>query len=327
MLDVVADALLDAFVDTLKLVPFLFVTYLAMEALEHGTSGKARDAVMRAGRLGPVIGSVLGALPQCGFSAMAATLFAGGVVSVGTLIAVILSTSDEMVPVFLAGQAPLSTMGSLIALKVVVGMVAGLTIDAVFRSLGIGQTHEHIHDLCERAHCSCEDADEAGDAPAVPDDACGCGCSCREACGHDHGHAHGHSHGPLAIVRAALVHTVQTAFFILLVSIALGLAVELVGNDAIAAFLGRHRVRSVLLAGLVGLIPNCGASVALSQLYLDGSLGVGALMAGLLDAGGTGLLVLYRENRDVRQNLAITAALYAIGVAVGLALDASGVVL
>jgi hypothetical protein len=311
MLDVILDALIDALVDTAKLLPFLYVTYLAMEALEHGTSGRAQEVVARAGKAGPVIGALLGAIPQCGFSAMAATLFSGGVVSMGTLVAVILSTSDEMVPVFLANRTAIPTMGSVMLLKVIVGAVVGLTLDAALRSMGKGEPHEHIHDLCERAHCSCG----GPVAEAAADDA--------------EGEGGAHSHGGRGVLRssarAALVHTVQTGLFILVISFGLGLVVELVGNDVIAAVLGRHPVRSVLLAGLVGLIPNCGASVALSQLYLDGSLSIGALVAGLLDAGGTGLLVLYRENRNVRQNLVITALLYAVGVACGLAVAFSGV--
>lgn len=304
MLETILDALVDALVDTAKLVPFLYVTYLAMEVLEHGTSGRTQEIVARAGKAGPIIGSVLGAVPQCGFSAMAATLFSGGVVSMGTLVAVILSTSDEMVPVFLANQSAIPTMVRLMLLKVIVGIVVGLTLDAVLPAMGKGESHEHIHDLCERAHCSCAGHATEGDDP---------------------GHAHGGSSVLASSARAALVHTAQTTLFILVISWALGLVVALVGTDAIAQALGRHPIRSVLLAGLVGLIPNCGASVALSQLYLDGSLGLGALVAGLLDAGGTGLLVLYRENRDVRQNLAITALLYVVGVACGLAISFSGV--
>ena len=148
LVDVIADSLLD----TLELVPFLFVTYLAMEALEHSTGGRMEGLVARAGHAGPVVGALLGAIPQCGFSAMAATLFSGGVVTAGTLVAVILSTSDEMVPVFLAHQEPMERLLSIMLLKVVVGMVVGLLVDAVLHAVRhVGTPRQHIHDLCERA--------------------------------------------------------------------------------------------------------------------------------------------------------------------------------
>ena len=158
LVDVIADSLLD----TLELVPFLFVTYLAMEALEHSTGGRMEGLVARAGHAGPVVGALLGAIPQCGFSAMAATLFSGGVVTAGTLVAVILSTSDEMVPVFLAHQEPMERLLSIMLLKVVVGMVVGLLVDAVLHAVRhVGTPRPHIHDLCERAHCHCEEDEGA----------------------------------------------------------------------------------------------------------------------------------------------------------------------
>lgn len=327
MSELVREVVVEAVVDTAKLLPFLFATYLAMEALEHCASERAEAAVARAGRLGPVIGAVLGAVPQCGFSAMGATLFAGGVVSMGTLVAVMLSTSDEMVPVFLANAAPPATIASILALKVAVGCVAGVTVDAARRLLGAGAPVRHIHDLCERAHCGCDDFD----------------CLERDCChvaghthshAHAHAHAHGHAHGRaedggrgglLPIVRSALVHTAQVALFILAVSLVLGAVVEGVGTEALGELLGRESWPSVLLAGLVGLIPNCAASVALSQLYLDGALGAGALAAGLLSSAGAGLIVLWRTNASVRQNLAVTAVLYGVGVACGIAVVAAGV--
>ena len=172
--------------DTLPLVPLLFVTYLAMEAIEHSASDRVRAIVERSGKAGPVVGAALGALPQCGFSAMAATLYAGRVVTVGTLVAVILSTSDEMVPVFLAHQEPLGRLLAIMGVKVAVGVIVGLAVDAALRARHrAGDGHVHIHELCEREHCHCDDD-----------------------------HEHGHGHGAWPIVRSALVHTVQVGLFI-----------------------------------------------------------------------------------------------------------------
>ncbi len=284
--------------DTLELVPFLLLTYLAMEAIEHSASAHVQAAVERSGKAGPVVGALLGALPQCGFSAMAATLYAGRVVTVGTLVAVILSTSDEMVPVFLAHQEPMGHMLAIMGAKVAVGLVVGLAVDAVLRARHrAGDGHLHIHELCEREHCHCDE----GDA---------------------HGHEHGHGHGRWAIVRSALVHTVQVTFFIFVVTFVFGLVIEYVGQDALGTLLANHPVRATFVSALVGLIPNCGASVAITELYLDGVLAVGPMIAGLLASGGVGLLVLWRTNADVRQNALVTVFIYAVSVLVGLVASA-----
>ncbi len=318
-MELLSDVLADSALDTLKLIPFLFVTYLAMEALEHFASGKVKAAVERSGKAGPVVGSVLGALPQCGFSAMAATLFAGGVVTAGTLIAVILSTSDEMIPVFVAHQESPERLFALLTVKVVVGLVVGLAVDLVLRATHRSDdAHEHIHDLCERAHCHCEDEDE------------GHGC---EGDAHDHSHddhaccGHHHGHGFGGVVRSAAVHTIQVTLFIFVITSVFGLLIEGVGEDAIGELLANHPVRATFIAALVGLIPNCGASVAITELFLDGTLATGPMIAGLLVSGGVGLLVLWRTNNNFKQNAAITVFVYAVGVVVGLLVNGSGILL
>ena len=297
-MDLILHVLEHSAFDTLELVPFLLLTYLAMEAIEHSASAHVQAAVERSGKAGPVVGALLGALPQCGFSAMAATLYAGRVVTVGTLVAVILSTSDEMVPVFLAHQEPMGHMLAIMGAKVAVGLVVGLAVDAVLRARHrAGDGHLHIHELCEREHCHCDE----GDA---------------------HGHEHGHGHGRWAIVRSALVHTVQVTFFIFVVTFVFGLVIEYVGQDALGTLLANHPVRATFVSALVGLIPNCGASVAITELYLDGVLAVGPMIAGLLASGGVGLLVLWRTNADVRQNALVTVFIYAVSVLVGLVASA-----
>lgn len=285
--------------DTLRLVPFLLVTYLAMEALEHSAADKVQSVVERSGKAGPAVGSLLGALPQCGFSAMAATLYAGRVVTVGTLVAVILSTSDEMVPVFLAHGEPLGRMLAIMGAKVLVGLVVGFAVDAALRAMRrAGDGHAHIHELCERAHCHCDD---------------------------DDGHGHEHGHGRWSIVRSALVHTAQVSAWILAITFAFGLVIELVGTDALAAASANHPVRATFLAALVGMIPNCGASVAITELYLEGALATGPMLAGLLASGGVGLLVLWRTNADMRQNAVVTVFVYAVAVVTGLLAGALGI--
>lgn len=298
-MELIVDVIVDSVLDTLELVPLLFVTYLAMEAIEHSASSRVRTVVERSGAAGPVIGALLGALPQCGFSAMAATLFAGRVVSAGTLVAVVLSTSDEMVPVFLAHQEPLGRLLAIMGIKVVVGLAVGLIVDAVLRARHrAGDGHIHIHELCEREHCHCDD---------------------------EHDHEHGSR--PWAIVRSALVHTAQVTLFILLLTFAFGLVIEFVGQDALAQLLANHPVRATFLAALVGLIPNCGASVAICELFLDGVLATGPMLAGLLASGGVGLLVLWRTNANARQNAMVTLLVYLVAVVTGLLVGASGMLL
>lgn len=301
-MDFILHELEHSFLDTLELVPFLFVTYLVMEAIEHSAAGRVQRVVERAGAAGPVVGSVLGTLPQCGFSAMAATLYAGRVVTAGTLLAVVLSTSDEMVPVFLANRAPLGAMLAIMAVKVAVGIVAGALLDVVLRARHrAGDGRPHISELCEREHCHCDH-----------DSADGSG-------------GHGHAHGAWGIARSALVHTAQVTAFIFVVTLVFGLVIEGAGHDALAGLLASHPVRATFLSALVGLVPNCAASVAITELYLEGVLAAGPMMAGLLASGGMGLLVLWRTNADLRQNLALTALTYVVAVVCGLAVGALGI--
>ncbi len=332
-MELLSDVLADSVLDTLKLIPFLFVTYLAMEALEHFASGKVKAAVERSGKAGPIVGAVLGALPQCGFSAMAATLFAGGVVTAGTLIAVILSTSDEMIPVFVAHQESPERLFAVLGVKVVAGLVVGFAVDLVLRATHrADDAHEHIHDLCERAHCHCDEDEEAGEGH-------GCDHGCQNGHDHDHdGHAHSHDdhaccghhhhgHGIGGVVRSAAVHTIQVTLFIFVITFVFGLLIEGVGEDAIGELLANHPVRATFIAALVGLIPNCGASVAITELFLDGTLATGPMIAGLLVSGGVGLLVLWRTNDNLKQNAAITGFVYAVGVVIGLLVNGLGILL
>ena len=324
-MDLLVDVLADSVIDTLKLIPFLLVTYLAMEALEHFASNKVKEAVEHAGAAGPVVGALLGALPQCGFSAMAATLFSGRVVTAGTLVAVILSTSDEMIPVFVAHQEPASRMLAIIAIKVVLGIAAGFLLDLVLRLLHrAGDGHAHIHELCEREHCHCEEADELEELDDNHHD------HGDHHGHHEHGHHHdyGHSHhGAWGIVRSACVHTAQVTTFIFLISLLFGLIIEGLGVNSIRSTLAYHPVRATFIAALVGLIPNCGASVAIAELFLDGTLATGPMLAGLLSSGGVGLLVLWRTNADARQNVYVTLLVYVVAVLAGLAACALGILL
>ena len=313
--------------DVLYLIPFLFVTYLAMEWLEHKTGGRTQEAVKRAGAAGPVVGSLLGVVPQCGFSAAAATLYAGRVITLGTVFAVFLSTSDEMLPIFLAEQVPIDVIVKIMGAKVIIGMVMGFIVDAVLRIARRDKQRLRIHELCERDKCHCAgDCATCEENPALVyehHDDCAHGCTHDH---HTHDHGHDHDHGWAGIAKSALVHTVQVSLFIFIITIALNAVIEAIGEEALAAFLGSNSALAVFASALVGLIPNCAASVVIAQLYVEGVLGAGAMLAGLLVSAGIGLLVLFRTNRHLRENLAVVGILYVTGVAWGLAVNALGIV-
>ena len=281
------DVLLDALLDTVRLLPFLFLTYLLMEYLEHKTGQKSARMMGRAGKLGPLLGAAAGAVPQCGFSAAAASLFSGGVITLGTLLSIFLSTSDEMLPILISEAVAIPVILKILAAKAAIGAATGFIVDLLIRRKPDQHGHhKDIHDLCEHEHCHCEDG----------------------------------------ILKSALRHTIQIMLFILVISFFIGLAIEAAGEEALAGFLTGQPVFGVFLAGIIGLIPNCASSVVITELYLQGILGAGQMMAGLLVGAGVGILVLFRTNRSLKENLKVTAALYAAGVAWGLLIELTGVV-
>lgn len=281
------DILLDAVVDSIKLLPFLFVTYLIMEYIEHKTKDKTKEIVVKAGKYGPLIGSVLGIFPQCGFSVSATNLYSARVITLGTLIAVYLSTSDEMLPIFLSESVPIHTIFMILGIKLVVGMLAGFAIDLVIQLKYKNIEQEKIIDLCEKEHCHCE-------------------------------------HG---IVRSALKHTFNIFIFILLITIVINLAIDFIGEKHISDFLQSQPILGPVIAGLIGLIPNCASSVILTQMYLDNLISLPTIISGLLVGAGVGLAVLFKTNKGIKQNIKIVILLYSIGVTVGIAMEIVGIVL
>lgn len=281
-----ADILLDTVLDSIKILPFLFLTYLLMEFLEHKTGSKAREHIRHAGKFGPLWGGLLGVVPQCGFSTAASSLYAGRVITVGTLLAVYLSTSDEMLPIMISEAVPLSVMAKILTTKAVIAIISGMVIEFLYVKLLKRQEKEmDIHVVCEEEHCRCEDG----------------------------------------ILKSAVKHTVKILFYILLVSLALNVVIGIVGEDTLESLFVSVPVVGELIAALVGLIPNCASSVVITELYLDGIIGAGEMMSGLLVNAGVGILVLLRLNRDQKQNAGIVAALYGIGVFWGVVIEWIGI--
>ena len=320
-MELLADIFIDATMDTLKLVPFLFVCYLLMEFIEHKAGDRAAAAIRNTRAAGPFVGALLGAFPQCGFSAAAATLYAGRVITIGTLIAVFLATSDEMLPIFIAEQVDARIILEVLGCKVAIGMIMGFVIDLVLRLTHRDpHPHLHIHELCEQdgCDCDCDNCELALEAKAS------------QEAGHDHGHSHDHDHDGHhhhgSIAGSALHHTLRVTVFIFLITLVLNGAIELIGEEAFGAFIAANPALSIVASGIVGLIPNCAASVVITELYLDGVLGTGALMSGLLVSAGIGLLVLLRTNRNWRETLDIVLLLFVCGIIWGFIFQATGVV-
>ena len=341
-MEMILDALLDAVLDTAKLIPFLFITYMGMEYLEHKAEKHTTGMLEKAGHFGPLIGAAVGILPQCGFSAAASSLFAGGVISVGTLIAVFLSTSDEMLPIFISEGVHPATMLRILATKAILGLISGFLLDVFMRHGRHTKAPEkHIHDLCVHEHCDCNEEEEeeelhtevAHTHEANADDHAHRHVA-EEHHSHEHAAAHahaGHHHhhhqkGFMGIAMPALHHTVQITGFIFFITLIITLLVEGIGAEALGHFLSGKPIVGVFLAGVVGLIPNCAASVSITQLYLMGILNAGQMMAGLLVGAGVGLLVLFRTNDHPNENLRITIMLYGLGVFWGLVIEYLGIV-
>ncbi len=327
-MEMILDALLDAVLDTAKLIPFLFITYMGMEYLEHKAEKHTTGMLEKAGHFGPLIGAVVGILPQCGFSAAASSLFAGGVISVGTLIAVFLSTSDEMLPIFISEGVHPATMLRILAMKAILGLISGFLLDIFMRHGRHTKAPEkHIHDLCVHEHCDCDDDEEAEEEEKAEDDHEHRHAT-EEMHHHEHAHAghHHHQKGFMGIAMPALHHTIQITGFIFFITLIITLLVEGIGAEAIGHFLSGKPIVGVFLAGVVGLIPNCAASVSITQLYLMGILNAGQMMAGLLVGAGVGLLVLFRTNDHPNENLRITIMLYGLGVFWGLVIEYLGIV-
>ena len=265
--------------ETLLLLPFLFVTYLVLEAIEAKAGSALERFLERARSVGPAAGALAGAVPQCGVSAAAASFYAGGVITVGALAAVFLSTSDELIPVLLSERVPVSLMAKIVGIKVVCALGVGFLIDGFLAAVRHMRRKVSVHELCEHSHCGC----------------------------HEH----------KGILVPALIHTAEIFFFIVVISGAIELSMHYFGEDCLTALRLNRPFFGELAAGALGLIPNCAVSVAGAKLYLSGAMSPGALMASSFTGSGLGLLVLFRTNRNFKENLAILAFVYSVGVLLG----------
>lgn len=276
------EIILHGLVETVKIIPFLFLTYLLMEFIEHRAGDKAERFMRRAGVFAPIVGGTLGAVPQCGFSAAAANLYAGRVISIGTIIAVFLSTSDEMIPILVSGKIPVGTVALVVLYKALVGIAVGLSVDLVLRLMHKKAEPINIDAICEEDNCHCE----------------------------------------RGILYSALHHTATISIFVLIITLAINTLVFFLGEETIGAVMYDKPLISHVLAAIFGLIPNCAASVALTSLCTEGLITAGTMMAGLFSGAGVGLLVLFKVNKKIKENLIIIGIIVVVGVIFGLLGDA-----
>lgn len=274
------DILLDALIDSIKTLPFLFGVYLLIEYIEHNSADKLGKSLRKLGPFGAIGGGILGAIPQCGFSVAAANLFSGRLISMGTLVAVFLSTSDEAIPMLISNPSAFHSLWKFILIKTAIAIAVGILTDLVIKCFRLEKEEEPFKEIC--SHCDCEH----------------------------------HS-----IVRAALSHTASIIFFILIVNIILGFAIEYAGEENLRHIMMTDSLLQPLITAIFGFIPNCAASVVITQLYIEGILSFGSAVAGLSTGAGVGLLVLFKTNKHYKQNFVIMGILYAAAVVSGVVLN------
>ena len=278
MIDIILEALLDA----LKIVPFLFITFFIIEFLEHNLNKKTEKLLLKYKKFGPIIGGLLGALPQCGFSAMAASLFSNRVITIGTVVAIFLSTSDEMLPIMLGHKTNIGVILGILGFKVLIGIIIGLIVDILFRKKGYVKEHIHINDMCEDDNCHCEDE---------------------------------------GLFKSSLIHTLKITGFILLANLVINFIVFCVGEEQLAKILMNNNIFNYFIARLVVLIPNCVSSVVITELYLSNLISLGTMFAGLLTGSGLGILLLFKVNKNLKENISVLSIIYFVGVIVGILVD------
>ena len=281
MLEILKDVLVDTLLDSLKILPFLFISYLIIEFIEHKSSEKLEKALSTSGKYSKIIGSILGIIPQCGFSAVAANLFSNRVITMGTLIAVFLSTSDEAIPMLISSPDKKGELLLILGIKFIIAVIFGTIIDLIFKDKHT--SHEHTEEMHEHMHETCKDCD----------------------CEHD------------GILKSSIKHTLKIFLFLVVISFILGLVVELIGMEDFEKLLLSGSVFQSFVTSIIGLIPNCASSLLITELFLSGTLSFGALFAGLLVNSGLGMMVLLKEHKNFKQTLLILGICFFVAVALG----------
>ncbi len=250
------DILIDAIIDSLKLVPFLFVSFIIMELLEHKFTNKKK--LTKINKFGPLAGSLFGIIPQCGFSTLASNLYAARVITLGTLFSIYLSTSDEMLPILISNKVDIKIILIFLLTKFSLGFIFGLLVDIFTKK----NKTNHITKICEEDHCHCEEG----------------------------------------IIKSSLIHTIKITFFIFIVNLLLN---SIIDETKLINLIHGNKFLIPIITSIIGLIPNCASSVIITQLYLSKVLTFGSCLSGLLSSSGVGLLILFKQNKNIKENILI----------------------
>ena len=278
----ILEILQDTAIDSIKLIPFLFVTYLIMEYIEHKTSKKVKEKIKKSGKYGPILGGIVGIFPQCGFSVSATNLYAARVITLGTLMSVYLATSDEMLPILISEAMPISTILTILGIKLFIGILESIIINVIIKKIKKEKIEdEKIQEICDHEHCHCEKG----------------------------------------IFSSAIKHTVNIFIYIIVTTLIINFLIHLIGEENIINIISKNIILGPVISGIVGLIPNCASSVIITELYVENIISMPILISGLLVNAGVGILVLFRTNKNVKQNVKIVSLLYVIGVICGLLLE------
>ena len=281
-MEMLIDVIVDTLLDGVKLLPYLFIAFIIIEFVEHKMNKKSKEALKKSNKIGPLVGGILGAFPQCGFSALATNLYVTRIITLGTLISVYLSTSDEMIIVLLSEQVAIMEIVKIVLIKVLIGMVLGFIIDLVYR-----KKYDKIdYHVCDDDHCDCE-----------------------------------HSH---SIIKSSLIHTLKTFIYVLIATFIINYLFEFIGEENISKLFLKDNIFAPFVAAIVGLIPNCGASIALTEFYLSDIVTLGTAIGGLLTGAGVGLVILFKQNKNIKENISIVLLIYLIGAVVGTILNIIG---
>ncbi len=294
--------ILDALLDTLKMIPLLLIIYIGIELIEYKFGNTLRKKVQSAGSAGPVLGALAGTFPQCGFSVITAALYTQKLVTIGTFLAVLISTSDEAIPVILSQPNKFHLIWPLLITKVIIALIAGYAVDFIFRKSNqktLAHINNYAHGVDDRGHHH---------ETIIEEPAC---------CGHSTS-SESKKFDYHEIIWHPIKHTAKIFLFIFLITLALNSFIFYIGAERFTAILLGHTFWQPIIAALFGLIPNCAASVAITQLYLQGAISYGAVIAGLSAGGGLGILVLFKEDKDKKDIFKVIGLLFTISVVSGL---------
>ena len=276
--------LFDTLIESLNLLPFLLITFLIIEFIEHKASKKSIKILTKTKKYGPIVGGILGATPQCGLGVMATNLYATNIITIGTLIAIYLSTSDEMLPIMISEGLPISKIAIILLIKIIIAIFCGVFIDFVFRKKNKNAKIE-VEELCENEHCHCEDS----------------------------------------LIKSSLLHTLKTFIFIFIISFVLHVFIHEIGEENISNLFLDGNILTPFLSSIIGLIPNCAGSVVITELYINNVISFGSMLAGLLTGSGLSILILFKVNNDLKDNMVILGTVYIIGVIFGVLFNLIGI--